>query len=465
MASILEKIKDFFKKFTGNEQKMLGTGNKNFARGNFLEKIDARDITDVWEQIRNDYFKSFDLEKNPVPEQLEKIFEENFDYDHSDDRLKNFILNCKTIDFSYVKGLVLDALNRRLALGGKVEGSEKTAQEIYEELRNGNTSNLELLTKEALSTYMRTKGIKISDKIAEKLFSQSMYKLKPFNNSPERKEKLITEISRTMMSELTNSKKLDSDRGKRLAIELTVADMLDEGLTIPKGIKVKYLLENGTNIVVPITNTREYKDFTLLNKNIILYDLLRNTGREEDALEAQKLEPTIQKLFEAYNARLPEVDKRYLQILEKRLASAKGKDRLEKEIKKEIEKTKARIKKREEKQVAEETESVELSTYVNNSAELAMYKDLLVNSSAAQDIEMEDYGPIFTDEARTTLEAYRREKQELDGVIGSLDGKLTVNECFYGTRNFNERGEIIARVGNIARALVKERERETETER
>ena len=425
MASILEKIKDFFKKFTGNEPKMLEEGsitvrNVENNKGNIRDSLKTQENeqtdfnpTRLCTTIEQDFHASFDNEQDFIGKKLREIFETNF---QSDNPMASY--TGRGILKDEIRFIVLEALNKRMSLDRTVAETEKSATEIYEQLRNGDNSNLSFLMQEVLEMYTGNEGISVADKIKERIFkNKNGFKLKSQNNTKEKQDVIISEIAQTIISGTAAEKNLCTDTGTRLAVELTSTSKFDESLVIPNGgVECTFTLEDGkTKIKAPIIDGKEYKNYVMLERLSLLYKALKNTGREEDAINAQALEPRIQKLLEEYNSYLPEVDKRYLKSLEQKLSDAK-KEKIKFEVERLIDKigkVKDRIKKREEREAGTDSETLDLTQYLNANNQLIAYMPLRNNNAEMSNVVMEDNGPLNTIAARDLVEAYLEEIEKL----------------------------------------------------
>ena len=179
MANILEKIKDFFKRFTGDEPKMLEEGsitvrNVYNNKGNIRDSLKTQENeqtdfnpTRLCTTIEQDYFDSFKSEQDFTAKKLREIFETNF---QSDNPMASYI--GRGILNNEIRFIVLEALNKRMSLDRTVVESEKSATEIYEQLRNGDSSNLSSLMQEVLEMYTGNEGISVADKIKERIFRE-----------------------------------------------------------------------------------------------------------------------------------------------------------------------------------------------------------------------------------------------------------------------------------------------------
>ena len=429
MANILEKIKDFFKRFTGDEPKMLEEGsitvrNVYNNKGNIRDSLKTQENeqtdfnpTRLCTTIEQDYFDSFKSEQDFTAKKLREIFETNF---QSDNPMASYI--GRGILNNEIRFIVLEALNKRMSLDRTVVESEKSATEIYEQLRNGDSSNLSSLMQEVLEMYTGNEGVSVADKIKERIFrNQNGFKLKSHNNTKEKQDAIISEIVQTIISGTAEEKNLCTDTGTRLAVELSSTSRFDESLAIPNGgIDCTFTLEDGkTKIKVPVSDGKEYKNYVMLNRLSFLYEALKHTGREEDALTAQTLEPRIQKLLEEYNSYLPDLNKRYLASLVAKLNSTRNARGSNDEINRltaEIEKVRARIKQSEEKEAGTDSETLDLTQYLNTNNQLIAYMPLQNNNAEMSNVVMEDKGPLNTIAARDIVEAYWKETEKLNGL-------------------------------------------------
>ena len=463
--NILDKIKELFRKISGNNHKMLEEVNyldtNSDSESNKIGSLKSQSVEQtnfspmkLLTIIEQDYFDSFKNDQDLTTKKLRQIFETNF---QSSNAMASYI--GRTVIGNDIRYMVINALNKRMSLDKPVANTEKSATEIYEQLRNGDSSNLDPLMQEVLKMYIGSAGVSVRDKIKELILKkQNGYELKPQFNTNEKQDEIIHEIVQTIILGMAEDKKLHTDIGKRLAIELTSTSRFDENLIIPNGgIECTFTSEDGKNqMKLPVTNGKEYKNYIMLNRFSFLHKLLKLSGREQDARTAQILEPRIQGLLSEYNLNLPEIDRRYLSVLEQRLNKARSEKntfKIEK-LTTELEKVKSRIQQRENSATSDVPQE-------SNGNKLDISNLSIPNTYNLEipDIIMENEGPLISIIAKDIIDSYTGEVEKLKELGITQLNKF--NRYFF-VRHIN--GNVIGRIETAVQPKIEDREYEEDKE-